>query len=283
LKILSFLINSNIFIALAAVSLAFATGAQLGLPPRFHAYLIVIFLATLFDYNVHKFIAVYIKPGAIHIEKLRWAAEHLNLIKILVISAAAGLVLCLFFVSYKILYILTPLAMLSFLYSVPFHGKQWKFSLLGIPGMKTLLLALVWTSATVLLPVFLTDIVSDQTSVWLIFAERFTLIFAIAIPFDIRDIKADAQAGIRTLPITFGTRHALLISNFVMAISLAFASFHYLAENRTFIILPFSVSIGLALFFINNRKMRSLPFYYHGILDGTIFLHGILISLGFYF
>lgn len=283
MKAIHFLINSNIFIALAAVFLALATEAQLGNASHFQASLVVIFLATMSDYNLHRFIAVKDTPKTRQVEKIRWAAEYLTLLKVLILSTSAGLVISLFFVRMEILFALVPLALLSFLYSIPFPGDPKKpFHLLGIPGMKTLLIALVWSAATVFLPVIQSGTPVNQASVLLIFAERFTFIFAIAIPFDIRDIKADVLAGMKTIPVTFGEKRALLIGNSSMIISLMIASFHYLLQNMAFIFIAYFVSVGLTLVFINSRKIKGYPLYYHGILDGSILLHGLLISLGLF-
>ena len=115
----------------------------------------------------------------------------------------------------------------------------------------------------------------------LIFIERFTFIFAIAIPFDIRDMNVDELAGIKTIPVTFGEKPALVFCNIIMGISLTIAFVHYLAESMTFILPAYFISVGLTLYFINSTKLKCLPFYHHGILDGSIILHGILISLSF--
>lgn len=141
---------------------------------------------------------------------------------------------------------------------------------------------MVWTAVTVFLPVIQTGNASKYTQVLLIFAERFTFIFAIAIPFDIRDMKADSQAGIKSIPATFGEKRALLICNFMMALSISVACYHYLSQSMYFILSAYIVSVILTTIFINYRKIRSTPLYYHGILDGSILLHGLIISLSFY-
>ena len=180
MKALSFLIHSNILIALAAVSLAMATAAELGIPFQFHDYLLVIFLATLFDYNLHRFIALYNEPGAVHSEMQLWSADNRKRLKLILLLSSTGLVISLFFVGKEILVVLLPLALLSFSYSIRFPGQQ-KYSslLLWVPGIKTLLIALVWSSATVFIPFLQSGFTTGITPVMLIFAERFVFIFAI--------------------------------------------------------------------------------------------------------
>lgn len=284
MKALSFIINSNIFIALAAVSLALATQVQLGGKPHLHAYLAVIFFATLFDYNLHRYIAVYNKPEAFQIEKFKWATKYPKLLKILIISSLAGLVVTLFFVRIEVLYLLASLALLSFLYSIPGLGiYRNRAGLTGITGMKTLLIAFVWTSATVLLPILQEGYSSDCTNVFLVFAERFAFIFAIAIPFDIRDMKADSLTMLRTIPIRLGENNALKISTIALLLSLSIATFHYLEMSMIFLIPAYVFSIGSTFIFINTKSLKSMAFYYHGILDGSLLINSMLICVSYYF
>jgi 4-hydroxybenzoate polyprenyltransferase len=279
LKVIRFIISSNIFISLAAVSLAMATEVELGISMTSHAYLWVIFLATLSDYNLHRLIAVN-KPENRRPEKFSLVVNSLALVKILLILSTAGLAISLFFVKSETLYILAPLALISFLYSIIFKKKQIIPGLFReIPGIKTLLLAIVWTCATVGLPVLQTEIYPNFTNVVLIFAERFTFIFAIAIPFDVRDMKGDGLAGIRTLPIAYGVKRSMVICNSVMALSIVAGMLHYLTSSLTFLLPAYIISVVFALYCINSRNLNSRPLYYHGILDGVMLLHGILISL----
>ena len=283
MKALGFIIHSNILIALAALALTLATQVQLGMKPQAHAYLAVIFLATLFDYNLHRYLTLYNKPEAVKNDKLKWAKEHLNIFIALIISSFGGLVVVLFYVKTAILYLLVPLALLSFFYSFPFPGKQKRnFRLLKITGMKTFLIALVWTGATVLMPVLFADKPFDHLQIVLLFAERFTFIFAIAIPFDIRDMETDSLASLSTIPIVYGEKNAMIISNIALLLSLSIASFHYQDMKMAFILPAYVFSIATTFIFINTKSIKNMTFYHHGILDGSILLQGILISLSIY-
>ena len=283
MKALGFIIHSNILIALAALAITLATQVQLGMEPRVHIYLAVIFLATLFDYNLHRYLTVYNKPEAVKNDKLRWATEHLNTFIALIILSFGGLVAVLFFVKTEILYLLVPLALLSFLYSFPFPGNQKRnFRLLKIPGMKTILIAFVWTCATVLVPLFFEDQSFDHLKIILLFAERFTFIFAIAIPFDIRDMQTDALASLKTIPIVYGEKTALKISNIALLLSLCIAAFHYMDVKMLYVLPAYIFSIIITLILINNKLIKNKAFYHHGILDGCILFHGIIIFASYY-
>ena len=282
-KALHLLINTNLVIAAAAVSLAMATQVQLGLPPMLNAGLLLLFLATLADYNLHRLLAVYNKAPETQPDKFTWAAGHKSLLKTLVAGALAGLVICAFFVKTNVFIALVPLAMLSFFYSLAtrynLKGTTW---LLRVPGTRTFILALVWAAATVLIPAIQANIHFKPGLLWLVFAQRFTFIVAIAIPFDMRDMEADAGAGIRSIPATIGAKKALLFCNAAVMLSAIPALFQYLCFGVIFIFPATLVSMFMILFFVNSSKIRRLPFYYHGILDGSIILYALIIILGFY-
>jgi 4-hydroxybenzoate polyprenyltransferase len=283
LKALGFIIHTNILIAFAATALTLATQVQLGMEPRAHIYLALIFLATLLDYNLHRFLTIYYKHEAVKNEKLKWATEHLYIFIVLIILSFGGLIVVLFLVRSEILYLLIPLALLSFLYSFPLPGKQKRnFRLLKIPGMKTFLIALVWTGATVLIPVFFENQSFANLQITLLLAERFTFIFAIAIPFDIRDLEEDTLSSLKTLPVMLGESNSMKISNIFMLLSLSIATFHYVDAKMLFVLPAYLFSIVSTLIFINYKPLKNAAFYHHGILDGSILLHGLLIFSSFY-
>lgn len=283
MKAISFIIHSNILIALAALALTLASQVQLGMVPHFHPYLAAIFLATLFDYNLHRYLALSKRTETDNIEKFRWTDENPVIFRALIILSFAGLVIVLFFVRIEILLLLIPLAFFSYLYSFPFPaGKKHNFRVLKITGIKTLLIAGVWSGVTVLVPVFFGEQTFHFQQIALLIAERFTFIFAIALPFDIRDMKSDSLTYLKTIPIKFGEKITLKTANVFMLISLCVALFHYVHPNMLFILPAYIFSIIITVFFINSKTLKSLPLYYYGILDGSILLHGMLIFLSFY-
>ncbi len=284
MKTLSFLIHTNIYISLAAVSLTLATQVQLGMQPHLHAYLVIIFFGTLFDYNLHRIIAVNQNPEAIGSGKYSWAAKHISLLKIISIASLAGIAVASFFVSKLILYFLTPFAILTLLYSIPVFKKQKsRFRFKEIAGLKIFLIAFVWASVTIVLPVLESANSINYYDVLLTFSERFLFIFAITIPFDIRDMKADALAGVKTMPIIIGEKKSLFLGNLALLLSLAVSFIHYLPGNLVFV-LPVSIVVLVFTFILlNSRQLRNQPYYHYGLLDGSMILFGGLMCLAYYF
>lgn len=284
MKALHFIINSNILIALAAVALTLASQAQLGNRPVWEAYLVMVFFGTLADYNFHRLRAVKEKSEAFSVEKYRWAISHITILKILIILSLSGLTAAIFFVKTEVLFLLIPLSGLTLLYTVPVFKKQGKNILLKqIPGLKIFLVALVWTTVTVLIPVLDSGIRVATSEVLLLISGRFTFIFAIAIPFDIRDMETDASAGIKTIPVIYGRDKSLLIADISLILSVAAATAAHSENHNLPVLLAFDASVLLTFIFISSRKMEQWPLYYHGLLDGCLLLHGILLLTSSFF
>ena len=261
-----------------------ASQTLFGIQPRFDAGVAVIFFASLLDYNIHRFYILKQKPEVAYSDKYKWSAENLTILKILIAFSLAGLVTTAFLVTTQTLYLLAALAFLTFVYSASYIKKQAiPFGLKQVLALKTILIAFVWTTATVLPVVFSTGLHSSFGQVSLIFTERFAFIVAIAIPFDIRDLNSDKLTGIRTIPVVFGQKKALQISNLFIFISLGTATAHYIHENALQVLVAYCASIISTFILINSKSLQTKPLYYHGMLDGCILLHGILICVSFFF
>ena len=283
MKAISFIINSNHLIAFAAVALTMATQVQLGAKPQFHAYLFVIFFATLLEYNFHRFIAISNQETAAN-EKYQWSNQHTGTHKVLILSSIVGLAFSLVFVQRDIVIFLSLLALFAFFYSVEGFGENKKrYSFKRITGLKTVVIAFVWASITVYLPVLQLETIFDPRKIMLLFAERFAFIFAIAIPFDIRDMEADSLVGIKSFPIVFGEKRAVQISNFALLFSLIASVVNYFLSDLGWVFLAYLILFAFSVTVLNCKSIKNHSNYYHGILDGCLFLYGLLIWSSFYF
>lgn len=283
MRFLYFLINTNIFIALAAVALTLETQVQLGMHPQFHPYLLLIFFSTLFDYNLHRLITVLTNKEALNSAKHRWVKNNLALFYILVATSVTGFLWTVFYADIKVLVTLAPIAMITFFYSVPvYKSSKSIFRLREIPCLKIFLISFVWSATTILLPVMrVAGLYSKEHVLWMV-AERFLFVFAITIPFDIRDMKADAKQGLITIPLLLGKTTALIIANAVLFLFLVISVEHYKNTATAWLIYPLALSAATTFIFLNNKKLQSKFLYHYCILDGTLLLQGILVLALFY-
>ena len=140
----------------------------------------------------------------------------------------------------------------------------------------------MWASSTILLPVIQSNIILNKVRVITMFTERFFFVFAISIPFDIRDIEADKQAGLKTIPILFSEKTSNHIANLFLFIFFLISFFHYQLQNRWLIIEALSISKLTTFLFLNEKRFRKLTYFHYGILDGTMLLQGLLVLLFYY-
>ncbi len=282
MKIPSFLINSNIYIALGAVLLTVSAQIQLGMKPQLQPYLFLIFLATLLEYNLHRFITIITSKEALNSEKHRWVIENLRNFYFLLAISIIGFLVALCFTTKETLMVLAPMAFVTLFYSIPVSGtKNHLRRLRDIPYLKIFLIAAVWSGATILLPVFQANEPLNQLDVAALITERFLFIFAITLPFDIRDIKADLQQGLKTIPMLTTEKNVLSLSYGALFFSMLISVFHYQQKENWHIVLALVVSMLSTFYVLKSEKMKRMIYYHYGILDGTILLQGILVILAY--
>lgn len=97
-----------------------------------------------------------------------------------------------------------PFGFLTLLYAVPFLSGFQK-NLRSIGYLKIIIVALVWTGTTVVLPIYDTDL-GFSYNVVLISIQRFLLVVTLILPFDIRDVKYDA-ISLQTIPKKIGVQN----------------------------------------------------------------------------
>ena len=283
LKLFYFLINTNIFISLGAVALTLQTQVQLGMRVQFHPYLSLLFFATIFDYNLHRLITVLTNKEALISNKHKWVHKNLLLFYLLVAFSVTGFIWTVFYAATKVLITLAPLAVLTIFYSFPvFKNQKNIFRLREIPCLKIFLISFVWAASTIFLPIIQSAAQFNKEHVLIMFIERFLFVFAITIPFDIRDMRVDAKENLKTIPILIGKKNALILANIVLVLFTLICIMHYLRSSFTLLTVAFIISAASTFFFLNSKKMQAKHFYHYGILDGTLFLQGILVLLFYY-
>ncbi|MCQ6961459.1 UbiA family prenyltransferase [Mucilaginibacter aquariorum] len=282
-----FLLFSNIFMSLCAVAQALVTFRLIDSKPVY-TVIGLLFTSTLGIYNFSILLSKPKYPEKSPYRRVRWFFAHYRLMVTFTLISLLSLIPLFFLLSMESRILLVFLSVLSFCYSLPLFtlGDQ-KFGLRNIPGLKTFLITLVWTLSTVLLPVLeaqdlhLTDIAMRDVTIMI--AKRFLLIFALAIPFDIRDLFSDRQAGLKTIPVAWGEKNAYLFCQFLLA---GYIVLLFLLRNNGFNVDFFALTATAILmgWLIFKSKWERDEYYYFFYLDGVLILqYVILIGFGFVF
>jgi 4-hydroxybenzoate polyprenyltransferase len=212
-----------------------------------------------------------------------WIRKNQNKLFFVIAVSIVGFGVAAFRTKTEILLAFLPLGILTFFYSFPVSGnKNYFFGLREVPYLKIFLIAFVWSATTILLPIIQANSKIIEPHVMMLFAERFFFIFAITIPFDIRDMQADQDAGLKTIPLLMDKNKALSLSYISLSICFVISILHYKMQNNWFIIEAIFVSLLTTYLFLKINYFRNLHKYYYQILDGTLLLQGLLV-LGFYY
>jgi 4-hydroxybenzoate polyprenyltransferase len=292
------LIFSNIYISFAAAALAlqsyYLLGAREFLRASPHGWgpAALIFCGTLVVYNLDRLVSSSREDAIETTDRHRWIGARKKRLWTLAALGALGGAASLFFVPASVIWGLIPLAAVALAYSLPLLGRKFGRSapdgeggapdqrralrLKDIPGLKIFLIALVWAAVTVVLPALHASIELLSREVILVFFERMLFIFAITLPFDVRDLERDLKSGIRTLPMSLGARGTRRLAVAAMVVFSIFVVFHEGLDpaGPTIPLVAGALLTGVALGFCDRARSE---LYYVGLLDGAMLAQSILV------
>jgi 4-hydroxybenzoate polyprenyltransferase len=277
-----FLLFSNVFMSLCAVAQGLVTFYLIHARPVMPV-LYLLFCSTLGIYNFCILIFKEKNPELSPYLRVRWFYAHYRLMVTFTIVSLLSLMPLFFLMSMEARILLVFLSVLSFCYGIPMFtvGGQ-KFGLRNIPGLKQVLITLVWTLSSVLLPVLEAEdrhLASvSMHSLTILIAKRFLFIAALTVPFDIRDLFQDKQTGLKTVPTVWGEKNAYLFCQFLLAgyIVLLFL-FEDNGFNRDFFALTLTALLTGWLIFQSKREKNE--YYYFFYLDGVLILQFVLLAV----
>jgi 4-hydroxybenzoate polyprenyltransferase len=271
---------SNLFMALCAVAQGMLTLQIIGSKP-IYPLLALLFASTICTYNFSTFLSKPREPQNSSYRRVRWFFAHNKLMVAVSIICTIAVIPLFFWLSFKSQLLLVALSILSVGYSLPvFKWGKKKIGLRNIPGLKSLLITLVWVGSCVVLPMFEAESkqqVSIPTiDIALILAKRFLFIGALTIPFDIRDLFQDSKLGLKTIPVMIGEKNAYLFCQFLLAgyMVLLFL-FHGNGFNREFFALGFTALLMGWLIF--KSEWEKNEYYYFFYMDGVLVLQYVIL------
>ena len=277
-----FLIESNLFIALAAALITFETQILLFKDAVFHPYLFIIFFATFFDYNLHRLYTLHFSPEALKGERHAWLLKNTKLFYWLMGISCIGFFISISQAKSEIIITLLPFAALTIFYSIPFlRYKGRLIRLRDLPYLKVFLIALNWTLITVLLPLIQYGQSYNHPELMAIILERFFFVLALCIPFDIRDIAIDRRAGLKTIPTRIGATNSFRLAYVCLIVMAVFSLFHYRQVGTPLIGIAFLLSGIIAFIAIFNAKRRLTNLYLYACIDGQLIVQTLLVMLAY--
>lgn len=277
IKIIDLILYSNLWIALAALAMTLQTQLFLLGKAQYSPYWIFVFSGSLFLYALHRIVGLEkAKPfqEAGRYQVIATFKHHIKLYAALSILVSAYF---FFLLPFHLQLSLFLPALLSLAYVIPvLKGKK---RLRDIHFVKVFLIAIVWTWLTVILPALELGL-EQQLCTLLMCLERVCFVFAITIPFDIRDLEIDQFNKVKTIPSRYGIKKSKAIALFLLAMALCFAYLNlYTLGISASQFLAYLLSSSIAAFLIVKSTGNRHDYFYTGLLDGTMILQAVLVFL----
>jgi len=274
-KFIDLILYSNLWIACCAVAMTWQTQLLLGEPFGLTPLAGLVFFSTLIIYALHRVVGMFKVQDFLNVERFHVIQTYRSHILFYAAIALVGGAVCFFYLPFSVQLFLVIPGLLSIGYVLPFFGKKRSMRLRDIDMIKIFLVAGVWAYVTVLLPAVEAGIWYEK-KVALMFVERSLFIFAITLPFDIRDLKVDKHNKVNTLPAQIGIAYTLRLAFLLMMIFTVLCWFNYTG-------LPFfalCISAVSTCLFIYASPHFTHDYYFTGLMDGTMIIQFLLVLTG---
>lgn len=271
--VFDFYINSSIHVALAVYALTWITLNSFEISYD-ENILYFNFYATITGYNFVKYFGL----AKFHHRSL---ANWLKIIQ--VFSFICFLILCVYAFNLKTrtLFWIAGFGLVTFFYAIPLLPKtiflDEQHNLRSVSGLKIYIIALVWSGVTVLLPL-LNNNFDLNTDVFITSGQRFLLVIALILPFEIRDMNFDS-IKLSTIPQRIGIKTTKRIGVFLLVV---FYVLEYLKDEvdikHSIILLVITLlTILLILFSRKNQQKYYSAFWVEAV---PVFWMLLLILFG---
>lgn len=258
-----FYINSSIHAAFAMVSLICITNQIVSIPMDFRLTSLAFF-GTLVGYNFVKYES--------WLRSNKPLKQTLKAIVLLSLVSFLGALFCFFYLPFLVQISVVFFGMLLLLYTVPFFPT--KRNIRNWSGVKIYLVAFCWTGVSFLLPILNVGVTFSST-VLIQTAQRFVLLLALILIFEIIDLKKD-DPFLRTVPQRIGVKRTKTVGLFLL---LLFCSLELLIVDfdQTSFLINVKWSIIIAFFILFSHPNRST--YYTSFWAESLPIIGLLLRL----
>ncbi|MEL6863810.1 MAG: hypothetical protein AAFP19_05290 [Bacteroidota bacterium] len=275
-KFIDLVLYGNFWIALCALAMCLQTTFIIN--QQWTGWLeAFVFFSTLFLYAVHRIIGIAKLKENFEVDRYAVIARFKQHIWIYAIIGLLLSGICFFFLNWRIQLALILPGIVSLAYVIPFL-KGPKKRLRDLDDIKIFLVAIVWAWITALLPILAYAPELPYLMIGLLMLERACFVFAITLPFDIRDLKVDAFSAVRTIPARIGIRQTHLLAGLLLVMAGLFALGNYYAGlYRLVHLLAIALSLLSTYLLIYYSTPERHDYYYSGLMDGTMFLQAVLV------
>lgn len=252
-RLLNFYLNSSIHVALAVVCLTSLTFLEFELDINI-SLLWFVFFASITGYNFVKYFGL----AKFHHRSL---TTWLKLIQVIWLFSFIAMIYLGAFLNQNSLYLISALALLTFLYAIPFFPKNFIKdnikNLRAISGLKIYIIALVWSVTVVFLPLINANYNIDF-DVYVSLFQKFLFVIVIMFPFEIRDLKNDSLK-LLTVPQQIGVKRTKQIGVILLILLFVLELFKDVLKTEAVVVLGMICIISL--FFLQGSSIHQKKYY----------------------
>lgn len=278
---LRFIVFRNIFIGICSFFLFETTRLINGLPFVITPASLFVLSSTILYYNFHDLSdRLNLSSASAFIFSLKNISLSFT-DRVILISNTIISIGILTLIPVKVIVLLFMIALLSLLYSLPLiPWKRRRYRLREILFVKLGVVAFCWAMMAVHIPLVEANLAIDRAVLYAQFLSMALFIFALCIPFEIRDIELEKSRGLKTIPIVFGIRVSRISAVIVLIVC---AGLHYYLYSRAYVSIITLIAIissflisGLMVIFSGDKPS---DFYCKFYVDGLMILQFLLVYL----
>lgn len=265
--VIRFIIYGNILISLSAGLLSFGVVSFLSCSDPLY-YFFSVFFATLFIYNFQR--APRLKEvNDEYSDRHIWLSKNKITLYLLISIGLIGAIIFYFefLTIHNDFLFLVLIGVVGLMYALKVFGGK---ALRDFPYIKIHLIALIWVLVVAIWPLIREEkAVIDYLELLIAI---YSIIIAITIPFDIRDLNYDDLKK-KTIPQIIGIKWSKIVAVLVLSLGFTLLPLY----DYTFIKNPFYYISFVGFFFlIINAHTNRKEMYFSGLIDGWILLLGLM-------
>ncbi|MBC8549659.1 MAG: 4-hydroxy-3-methylbut-2-enyl diphosphate reductase [Candidatus Brocadiales bacterium] len=286
-KAITILIGSFMYIGIGAASFSYASSVLLGINPRIKFCAIAtLFLFSMYvlNYFANKEAAALSEPS-----RAKLYEEHQGVFMVLGIVAAILSSVLAFTVNIDAFFCIFFASLFGIAYRVSIVPKKFTSivryrSLAQIPGSKEMFISIAWAVSTGLIP-FLGAPESSLSSLPVVLAFTFSMVFMRTVLLDVRDVQGDRIIGKETIPIAIGktnTKAILVVMSILLTILLIISPIYGRTSGFSYYLLP-CVAYACGYLYLYHKRLIPSGLACESITDFNFILAGIMVAIWHFF
>jgi 4-hydroxy-3-methylbut-2-enyl diphosphate reductase len=282
-KAITILIGSFMYIGIGAASFSYSSSVLLGINPRIKFCAIAtLFLFSMYvlNYFANKEAAALSEPS-----RAKLYEKHQGLFVVLGIVATILSSVLAFTVSIEVFFCIFFASLFGIAYRVSIIPKKFSGivryrSLAQIPGSKEMFISIAWAVSTGLIP-FLGSPASSLSSLPVVLAFTFSMVFIRTVLLDVRDVHGDRIIGKETIPIAIGqhsTKAILVVMSILLTILLIISPMNGWTSEFSYYLLP-CVAYACGYLYLYHKRLIPTGLACESITDFNFILAGIMVAI----